>query len=562
MNPSPAIQDNVESGLVPGNATRQEAFHPGLTLLLPLALIAIYIIQCVWFIRTQSFTFDEPVHIVTGWDMWRHGRFQYWNDHPPLGRLLCVLPILGKQWRMDIAGHFPEFRALAFYPGPEAMAHRGRAVNVILGAILATLLWLTARRLFSAGAGNLALALFVFSPSLITHFSLITTDAVGVLCIFATAIQLVRWRHNPSRGQTILLGIVMGLLLLAKFYTPPMFLIALGWMLILQPNKLVANPTKWNWQAAAAVCGIAFLVLWAGYFFHISHLSIRDGRLIATFPHREPIIKNVRSNLNFNIPIPAGEYLEGLRSLAFHNHRGHQAFFLGKASQRGGWKTYYPVVILLKWPTVVVVLFLTSLLLIIRGRLSVPRDLLIMASFPVVFFLFAVFSKIDIGDRHVLPIYPFALLFVSASWQLARRSRPILIMVLLALGFHVADALRYAPDYLSYMSPFVSQPSYMLLSDSNLDWGQGLLALRHYEAQHPSETIYLAYFGSVESTAYGLRAQYLPEGKHVAGATVVVSATTLTGQMLENATRYRWVLRHPEKTVLNHSLHVFQIPPQ
>ena len=102
----------------------------------------------------------------------------------------------------------------------------------------------------------------------------------------------------------------------------------------------------------------------------------------------------------------------------------------------------------------------------------------------------------------------------------------------------------------------------MLLSDSNLDWGQGLLALRHYEAQHRSETIYLAYFGSVESTAYGLRAQYLPEGKHVSGATVAVSATTLTGQMLENPTSHRWVLRYPEKTVLNHTLHVFQIPPQ
>src|SRR6266704_3622299 len=121
MKSSTIIQDKVEAGLAPANMASKRALKPKLALLLPLALVAAYIAQCAWFIRTQSFTFDEPVHIVTGWDMWRHGRFQYWNDHPPLGRLLCVLPILGNKWQMDVGGHFPEFRAMAFYPGPEAM---------------------------------------------------------------------------------------------------------------------------------------------------------------------------------------------------------------------------------------------------------------------------------------------------------------------------------------------------------------------------------------------------------------------------------------------------------
>ena len=48
----------------------------------------------------------------------------------------------------------------------------------------------------------------------------------------------------------------------------------------------------------------------------------------------------------------------------------------------------------------------------------------------------------------------------------------------------------------------------------------------------------------------------------VSGATVVVSATQLTGQMLENFDAYDRVLAYPQKTILNHSLHVFQIPAQ
>jgi 4-amino-4-deoxy-L-arabinose transferase-like glycosyltransferase len=549
---------------MPSQAATRLVRRPRLRFALPLALLVIYVVQCAWFIRTQSFTFDEPVHIVTGQEMWREGRFQDWNDHPPLQRLLCTLPLISSRWQVDVQGHFPEFLALGFHPSPQAMADRGRAVSMVLGIILALVLWTTARRMFSEGAANLALGLFVFSPALIAHYSLITTDGIGVLMIFATAVQLLRWRRHPTRGQTALLGAVMGLLLLAKFYTPPMFLVALAWMLVLKPQGAAINPRRWNWGKAATACAIAFLLLWAGYFFHVSRLTMRDGRFVATFPHRPPIIKSMRTPMNFSIPVPAGEYLDGLRNVAFHNHRGHQSFFLGTASAKGGWKLYYPTVMLLKWPTVVLVLFLALLIVAVRRRIVVPRDLLIMASFPAVYFVFAIFSHIDIGDRHILPMYPFVLLFVAGGWaQLAGRSRVVLGIVVLAVALNAADALRYAPDYLSYFTPFVSSHrSYELLSDSNLDWGQGLLALRRYQDEHPTEKIYLTYFGSVDPAAYGLRVENLPEDQRVSGATVVVSATQITGQMLENFNAYHWVLRYRQKAMLDHSLYVFDVPPQ
>lgn len=559
MNPATAVHSPTQSAGATALAVRSR-----LRLLLPLALLVIYVAQCAWFIRTQSFTFDEPVHIVTGQEMWREGRFQDWNDHPPLQRLLCTLPLIGSRWQVDVQGRFPDFLALRFHPSPQAMADRGRTVSVLLGIILALVLWTTARRMFSEGAANLALGMFAFSPALIAHYSLITTDGVGVLMIFATAVQLLRWRRHPSRGQTALLGVVMGLLLLAKFYTPPMFLVALAWILVLKPQGAAINPRRWNWRAAAEVCALAFLLLWAGYFFHVSHLTMRDGRFVATFPHRPAIIKSMRTPVNFSIPIPAGEYLDGVRNVAFHNHRGHQAFFLGTASAKGGWKLYYPTVMLLKWPTMVLVLFLAFLLLAARRRITVPRDLLIMASFPAVYFVFAIFSHIDIGDRHILPMYPFVLLFVAGGWaQLAGRSRLILGLVVLAVALNAADGLRYAPDYLSYFTPFVSpHRTYELLSDSNLDWGQSLLALRHYQDMHPQEKIYLAYFGSVDPAAYGLRVEQLAEDQRVSGATVVVSATQMTGQMLQDFNAYHWVLRYPQKAMLDHSLYVFQVPPQ
>jgi hypothetical protein len=125
---------------------------------------------------------------------------------------------------------------------------------------------------------------------------------------------------------------------------------------------------------------------------------------------------------------------------------------------------------------------------------------------------------------------------------------------------NAADCLRYAPDYLSYFNVFVPPSrSYELLSDSNLDWGQGLLALRKYQAEHPDEVIHLAYFGNIDPRRYGIRAISLEENDRATG-TIVISATHLTGQILDNPESYHWVLRYPRKTILNHSLHVFEVP--
>src|SRR5690242_15784213 len=482
---------------------------------IPVLLLAIYAAECAWFIRTQSLTFDEPVHITAGQEAWREGRFARWNDHPPLQRLLCALPLLSAKYQIAVEGQPDAYRVTAVQPDPQSVAWRGRAVSVALGIILGLLLWFAARRSYSWGAANFVLALFVLSPAIIAHFSLITTDGVGTLMIFATAVQLVRWRRQNSWKQTVLLGLVLGLLLLAKFYTPPMFLIAILWMLVLKPEGYAINPRKWNWGQAAAAGLIAFLVLWSGYFFHVSRLSIRNGELVATFPHRdEPIVKQVHSRLNFSIPVPAGEYLEGLRIVAFHNHRGHRSYFLGEVSEQGGWKAYYPTVILLKWPTIVLAIFLATALLTVGRSLRLTSDGIVIASFSVIFLCFAIFSRIDIGDRHILPLYAFVLLFCGSLWQIAAKRRWLALVLVTGLVVHAGDGLRYAPDYLAYFNLFVGQDQgYKLLSDSNVDWGQGLIALRHYQDSHRGEVIHLAYWGSVDPSLYGVSAVPLAPGE-------------------------------------------------
>src|ERR1019366_8645731 len=150
-------------------------------------------------------------------------------------------------------------------------------------------------------------------------------------------------------------------------------------------------------------------------------------------------------------------------------------------------------------------LFFASLILGVRKTCRAPGDLLIMSLFGLVYLAFAVQSRYAIGERHILPLYPFALLIAGGVWEHARRYRAAMIVIVLALCLNAADALRYAPAYLSYFNLLVKPVnSWRLLTDSNLDWGQGLLALRDYQQQHPEEVLHLAYFGSVEPALYGI----------------------------------------------------------
>jgi hypothetical protein len=263
--------------------------------------------------------------------------------------------------------------------------------------------------------------------------------------------------------------------------------------------------------------------------------------------------------VNFSIPVPAGEYLEGLRTVAFHNHRGHRSYFLGEVSEKGGWKAYYPTVIMLKWPTVVLAIFITTAVLEMR-RLRPPRDSIVLASFPAVFLCFAIFSKIDIGDRHILPLYPFVLFSCGMLWQFARRSRWLVLVLVTGLIIHAADGIRYAPGYLSYFNLLVKQgQAYKLLSDSNIDWGQGLIALKDYEDQHPGETVHLAYWGSMDPSLYGVRAVALLPGERPASGTVVISPTALAGQYLKDPSGYRWLWQQQPQSSLDHALLLFEI---
>jgi hypothetical protein len=156
----------------------------------------------------------------------------------------------------------------------------------------------------------------------------------------------------------------------------------------------------------------------------------------------------------------------------------------------------------------------------------------------------------NIGHRHLLPIYPF--LFVAAGAAAARaietgRKRRAAVIAL-ALWYAVS-VVHVHPHYLGYFNEVAGGPSqgWRYLVDSNVDWGQDLKALKDWTDTHGVTQLKLSYFGSADPVYYRIPCEMLPSKMHPdpdlitrdiqPGEIVAVSVTNLQGVYFEGADR-------------------------
>jgi len=147
------------------------------------------------------------------------------------------------------------------------------------------------------------------------------------------------------------------------------------------------------------------------------------------------------------------------------------------------------------------------------GPESTARRLLFLGVPPTLYFLVSLTSKMNLGVRHVLPMFPFLIALVAAgTWRLWRRSRAWAVVVGLLVAFHIFSSLHSFPDYLPYSNELFGgkEKTYRLLNTSNADWGQGLKQTVRYLQDHNVGDCWLAYFGTGTPAAYGIHCKPLP----------------------------------------------------
>jgi hypothetical protein len=158
---------------------------------------------------------------------------------------------------------------------------------------------------------------------------------------------------------------------------------------------------------------------------------------------------------------------------------------------------------------------------------------------------------LNIGHRHLLPIYPFLFAAAgSAAAAAVRAGRTRRWAVLALSAWYAASVLHVHPHYLGYFNELVGGPSqgWRYLVDSNVDWGQDLKALKRWTDEHGVTQLKLSYFGTADPAYYRIPCEMLPSKMHPdpprivrdiqPGEVVAVSATNLQGVYFEGADRH------------------------
>jgi 4-amino-4-deoxy-L-arabinose transferase-like glycosyltransferase len=505
------------------------------------ALCAVFVAQLLLSVRQQSETFDEPCHMFSGYRALRYHDYGINPEHPPLLKMVAAMPL------RNIKNEPPDqkmfFRGACALGGRGLLANndtttvlfRARSAAAIFSVVLVIVLLLAVREMFGKGPAFLALVLAVFEPTLLANGALVTTDMAITCFLFATVYAFWRYTQRPSVARLLVCALAAGLTLASKhsgLFALPLVaaLAALDWAM---PEKREdAQPVERRGRralrlvtAVAAITVISIGILWSFYSFRyrarpapveiIPSLS-EYAAPIAHTPINKPFALLQRGHL-----LPES-YLYGLLDVLYVS-RGRPTFLLGNWYITGKWY-YFPVAFFIKSTLA----FMALLLLAVAGfafganraapestaSTSTVRRLVFLAVPPLLYFLVSISSKMNLGVRHVMPMFPFLIALAAAgAWRLWQRSRAWAVVVGVLVAFHIFSSLRSFPDYLPYSNELFGgkQKTYQLLNASNADWGQGLKQTARYLEEHNiSGDCWLAYFGTGTPAAYGIHCKPLP----------------------------------------------------
>lgn len=424
------------------------------------ALLAAFAIRAVSVASSKSATFDEPFNLALG-AAFLSGDYSLRQNKPVLSMALQALPaqVAGAQAPSPDEKISNRVRALRYLHENTIPAERilflGRMVNSVIALLLGLVVYLAGRRLFGPAAGLSALTLFTLCPNVAAHAGLATEDIVVTACFFLAVSLFDLFLEQPTPARGACLGLAVGAAFMSKYsglaLVPILPLIA---TLDARRHRLKAGARPWL-AAAGGLAGAFLLVYGTGITQYL--LGFEENNAVMT--------------------------------------TGQMTFFNGFYSNQG-LKHYFLGVLALKTPLPILIALGAALWPAYRRGLAKPTLLV-----PIALFLgVCSFSRLQLGFRYILLVYPFLLLIAGAA--LSRLPRLIAGALLLALAL---ESSAGHPDHLAYANQLAggSRRAWRYMVDSNLDWGQDLGGLRDYVRDNNVSDVILSYYGCTVPDAIG-----------------------------------------------------------
>jgi hypothetical protein len=550
------------------------------------ALLALYYVMAVSAAAQKSMTFDELAHLTAGYSYWLYDDYRLHPENGNWPQRFGALPALSGRYsfpRLDqpawtSSNVYAIGDQFLYSSGNDAgtVLGRARATMALLGVALGALVFAWASRLVSPKGGWASLVLFVFSPTLLAHGPLVTSDIAAAL--FFTAAAGAMWVALQRVTPVTVLGaaVLVAGACLSKLSGPilvPVALVLLAVRLIDGRPLVVTFPGmagdyRGRGRQLAVFAGVAVIVglvvwvlIWASFGFRYSAFGAAatgSDAFLGQVKDEAGIVGWILSTARQYHLLPEA-YIYGVGlTLQFASERA--AFLNGEFSTTGWW-WYFPYAFAVKTTIPGMTLGLLALAAVVarwkernasrtwrvRAWASIYAGAPLLA-LVVVYWGFALNTNLNIGQRHLLPIYPALCILAggAAYWiellldrapapdrepvreRRKQRPQPMVprppsaavkaagMVVIVLLGWHVTESAVIRPNYLAYFNQLAGGPAegYKHLADSSLDWGQDLPALKAWldreGLQQPGASpVYLSYFGTARPEYYGIQATLL-----------------------------------------------------
>ena len=484
-----------------------------------LCSLTIIAIQLTLLASTNSATWDEPDHTYAAYMQYR-GDFGLNPEHPPLVKFLAALPLqrlklllpsmLDRPYRLqEVIGG----REFLYQNNANQILFRARIATMGLTLLLALCVFFATQEMFGSPAALLALGILTFDPTLLAHSALVTTDSAQALFLFAAIYAFYRYNTRPTLLRLGCVGVLAGLAVASKHSAVllfPMLLLLAGAEIL---SKRSVSPAKLMLRLAGALKVIgatSVLILWAAY-----------GFRFAARPNAQALNPSFQAQL---LRVPSGfdahvlaipdrlhllpeSYLYGFAHVLFESKAFH-SYLLGTIYPHPVW-FYFPVAILIKSTLSFLILLGVAFWAVARHRFRHDREITYLLAPTLVYLLFAMAGGMNIGVRHILPMYVFLTVFIAgAIAPLLVADRRWLFIITALLIFQAGSVLHCYPDYVSYANEAFGGPAnvHRFLSDSSSDWGQQMKSVDTYLKQRQITKCWFAYFGEgvVDYSYYGI----------------------------------------------------------
>lgn len=517
-----------------------ESLKQFVSFLLLCAILAIP--RAILIARAHSETIDEEYHLLRGVEFLQRdaGLITRELNDPPLGAAISTLPL----WIMGADSHREPAGTVLY--GQRYPVETGRLAVALWKAVLFVwflgLVFIWCRSLFGVRAAWLVGALLLFEPTLAGHLHLGTLDVLATSAILLACWSGWRFFERPTRLRVIGCALATAAALLVKHTA------------IIIPLVLAVYALSWGWKEGRlgralllllGLGGMTLLAMWVLLLFDVS--AIRGG-----------------------MALPGGLYIQSVRHALGHAAAGDDAFLWGEM-RRGGWWYYFPAVAWYKVPIGVMVVILCGIVSIAWRR---PRWSELALLVPLaLYWAFITAQRVNIGWRHALPGYVLLIMWAGrAVSELSIASPPLMrwatrICWLTALSVSI-DALRYHPDYLAYTN-WPRDRVYESISDSNVDWNQGLAQARDWIDAHPQiikgRTVWLRTFrGTNRAAAHylGDRVTHIRASRFAPNhGLLVISPAALVG-LNEAGDAYTFLRAQKPIAIIGHALLVYDLDAQ